>query len=298
MSVVYGFVGTGRMGKPMTLRLLNAGKKVVVCDRDASAVASLVEAGAEALKTPADVARVAHTVFLSLPTPAIVADVVMGESGLARGGALRLVIDLSTIGPRAAQAVGAHLQQHGIDFLDSPVSGGISGARDGTLAVMVAGPKAAFESAKPVLDLFGKVFHVGEAHGQAQILKLANNLLSMAAVTLTSEVMVMGAKAGLDPDLMLDIINAGSGRNTATTAKFPRAVLPGTFDFGFTTGLAYKDVGLCVDEAEAMGVPMVVGAAVRQMMAITNASYGPESDFTSVCKVVEGWAQVKVRRKG
>jgi 3-hydroxyisobutyrate dehydrogenase len=106
----------------------------------------------------------------------------------------------------------------------------------------------------------------------------------------------MGVKAGLDPQVMLDVINSGSGRNSATQDKFPRAILTGTFDFGFATALSYKDVRLCVDEAEAMGVPMVVGAAVRQMLAVTNATYGPDSDFTSICKVVEDWGGVKVRK--
>jgi 3-hydroxyisobutyrate dehydrogenase len=107
--------------------------------------------------------------------------------------------------------------------------------------------------------------------------------------------MVMGVKAGLDPKTMLDVINAGSGRNSASQDKFPRSVLPGTFDFGFATGLSYKDVRLCIEEAEAMGVPMVAGAAVREMLAVTNALYGSDSDFTSICRVVESWAGVQVR---
>jgi 3-hydroxyisobutyrate dehydrogenase len=107
--------------------------------------------------------------------------------------------------------------------------------------------------------------------------------------------MVMGVKAGLDPKTMLDVINAGSGRNSASQDKFPRSVLPGTFDFGFATGLSYKDVRLCIEEAEAMGVPMVAGAAVREMLAVTNALYGSDSDFTSICRGVESWAGVQVR---
>ena len=105
----------------------------------------------------------------------------------------------------------------------------------------------------------------------------------------------MGVKAGLDPKLMVEVINAGSGRNSATQDKFPRAVLPRTFDFGFATGLSYKDVRLCVDEAEALGVPMVVGSAVRQLLAVTNATFGAESDFTNVVRTVEQWAGVEVR---
>jgi 3-hydroxyisobutyrate dehydrogenase-like beta-hydroxyacid dehydrogenase len=105
----------------------------------------------------------------------------------------------------------------------------------------------------------------------------------------------MGVKAGLDAKVLIDIINAGSGRNSATQDKFPKSVIPRTFDFGFATGLSYKDVRLCLDEAEALGVPMVAGAAVRQMLAITNAKFGPESDFTCIAKVVEEWAGVEIK---
>jgi hypothetical protein len=122
-----------------------------------------------------------------------------------------------------------------------------------------------------------------------RVLKLVNNMLSVAALAITSEGMVMGVKAGLDPSVMLDIINASSGRNSATTDKFPRAVLPRTFDFGFATGLSVKDIRLCLQEADALGVPMPVGSVVQQILSITNALYGPQSDFTSICKTVEQW---------
>ena len=173
----------------------------------------------------------------------------------------------------------------------------MKGAKDGTLAVMVSGPKAQYAEIEPVLKNFGKLFFTGEKPGLAQTAKLANNLLAAAALVVSSEAMAMGVKAGLDPKILLDIINAGSGRNSATQDKFPRSVLPGTFDFGFATGLSYKDVRLCVDEAEALGVPMVVGAAVRQMLAVTQARFGANSDFTCIAKVLEEWAGVEIRSK-
>jgi ubiquinone/menaquinone biosynthesis C-methylase UbiE len=135
----------------------------------------------------------------------------------------------------------------------------------------------------------------GDQPGTAQTAKLANNLMAAAALVITSEAVAMGVKGGVNAKVLVDIINASSGRNSASEDKFPRAVLPGTFDFGFTTGLSYKDVRLCVDEAEAMGVPMVCGAAVRQMLAITNARFGAASDFTSIAKVLEEWAGVQMR---
>jgi 3-hydroxyisobutyrate dehydrogenase-like beta-hydroxyacid dehydrogenase len=194
-----------------------------------------------------------------------------------------------------AKRVAEGLSDTPVAWIDAPVSGGVAGATAGTLAVMVSGPQASFEAIRPVMENFGKLFYVGDQPGLAQVAKLANNLLAASAMVVSSEAMVMGVKAGLDPKILLEIFNMGSGRNSATQDKFPRCVLPGTFDFGFATGLSYKDVRLCVDEAEALGVPMIAGAMVRQMLAVTNAKYGPTSDFTSIVKVIEEWAGVEVR---
>jgi 3-hydroxyisobutyrate dehydrogenase-like beta-hydroxyacid dehydrogenase len=187
------------------------------------------------------------------------------------------------------------LTPRGVLLVDSPVSGGVGGAKAGTLTLMVACPTDAFPPVETILKHLGKVFYAGQEPGLAQIAKLANNLLNAAALVVTSEAMAMGVKAGLNPKVLLDIINAGTGRNSATQDKFPRAVLPGTFDFGFAIGLLHKDVRLCVDEAEAMGVPMVVGTAIRQMLSLTSVTYGPASDFTSIARVLEGWAGVEIR---
>jgi 3-hydroxyisobutyrate dehydrogenase-like beta-hydroxyacid dehydrogenase len=256
---------------------------------------AVVAAGAQGADSPRAVAEAADTVFLSLPNPEIVKAVALGADGIQGARRARRVVDFSTIGPRTASLVAEALLKVGKVYVDAPVSGGIAGAANGTLAVMVSCPKTTFLELEPVMKTFGKVFHLGEGAGQAQTMKLANNLLAAAAIAVSSEAMVMGVKAGLDPKVMLDVINAGSGRNSATQDKFPRSVLPGTFDFGFATALSYKDVRLCVDESEALGVPMVVGAAVRQMLAITNSLYGPDSDFTSICRVVETWGGAEVR---
>ena len=175
------------------------------------------------------------------------------------------------------------------------MSGGVGGAEKGTLAVMYAGPRDGFEELKPVLSVIGKPFFIGDKPGMGQTMKLCNNLLSAAAMALSSEVMVMGTKAGLDPATMVDVINAGSGANTAVRDKFPRAVMPGTFDYGFYTGLMYKDVRLCVEEGESLGVPMPVAGAVHQMWLLANAELGPGSDFTEITKIIERWAGVEVQ---
>ena len=291
----YGFIGVGRMGGLMSARLLKAGHPVVVYDVAREAVAALEKKGARRAASAAEVAGQAHTVFLSLPNPQIVEQAALHAGGVIEGERVKRVVDFSTIGPRTASHVAKGLTARNIVYVDAPVSGGLKGAEEGTLAVMVSCPQAVYRELEPILKTFGKPFHLGESAGQAQTMKLANNLLSAAAMALTSEAMVMGVKAGLDPKVMLDVINAGSGRNSASQDKFWKSVLPGTFDFGFATGLSYKDVRLCIDEAEALGVPMVCGAAVRQILAVTNAMYGAESDFTSICKVIESWAGVEVR---
>ena len=291
----FGFIGVGRMGGLMSARLLEGGHKVVAYDVSEEALAVLEKKGAQRAASATEVANRVETVFLSLPNPEIVQRASLDDGGVIQGKKVKRVVDFSTIGPRTAGLVAKGLAMRNMVYVDAPVSGGLKGAREGTLAVMVACPKAVYTELESILKTFGKPFHLGESAGQAQTMKLANNLLAAAAIALTSEAMVMGVKAGLDPKVMLEVLNAGSGRNSATQDKFPKSVLPGTFDFGFATGLSYKDVRLCIDEAEALGVPMVCGAVVRQMLAVTQAMYGADSDFTCMCKVVESWAGVEVR---
>lgn len=279
----------------MTRRLVEAGHHVVVYDTRADAIADFPEGSVTLARSPAEVGERARIVFCSLPTPAIVREVVLGQEGVASGAKARIIVDLSTTGPSMASALFAELAGKGIAWVDAPVSGGIAGARGGTLAVMVSAARAVYDEIDPILAHFGRRFFCGEAPGSAQVAKLGNNMIAAAVILLSAEALAMGVKAGLDPRVMCDIINASSGRNSATQDKFPRAVLPGTFDFGFTTGLSYKDVRMCVDEAENLGVPMVAGSLVRQMLAATSARFGPESDFTSMVRIVEEWAGVEIR---
>ncbi|TCH97830.1 NAD(P)-dependent oxidoreductase [Roseococcus sp. SYP-B2431] len=293
---VLGFIGLGQMGSRMAARLLEAGHKVVVCDRVPGIVAELVAKGATEAASPREVGDRADLVFASLPTPAILRDVALGPDGVIAGQRARCFVDLSTTGPRVAGEVAAGFAEAGRTTFDCPVSGGKSGAAAGTLALMVSGPRGEYDALEPVLKVFGKPFFCGEKPGSAQVMKLCNNMLAATALVASSEAIAMGVKAGLDPALMCEVINASSGRNSATQDKFPRAVIPRSFDFGFTTGLSMKDVGLCVSEAEGMGVPMLVGSAVLQMLGVTAATYGKESDFTSVAKILENWAGVEIRK--
>lgn len=292
---VYGFVGLGNMGGPMAGRLVEAGYTLHVFDRDQAALAAVVAKGAIAQNSARAVGDAADVVFMSLPDGKIVNLVAGGEGGLSGASRARTVVDLSTIGPDAARQAFATLSEKGITYVDAPISGGVGGAVKGTLAVMAACPRALYDELLPVLQTFGTGFYMGNDAGLAQVMKLANNLLSACAVAITAEAMAMGVKSGLDARTMIDVINAGSGRNSATVDKFPKAVLTGTFNVGFAARLAHKDVRLCLAEAEAIGVPMMVGAAVREMLVATTAIRGPDADYSDIARVVEDWAGTRIR---
>ncbi|WP_108610432.1 NAD(P)-dependent oxidoreductase [Aminobacter sp. MSH1] len=295
MTKTIGFVGLGRMGLPMARHLLDYGGKLIAYDTVPVAMGSLV--GAERVESLKRLGEQCEIVFTSLPDGHVVKEVILGEEGILSGDSVtRTFVDLSTIGAKASIEIASQLAPRGIDWVEAPVSGGPIGAQNATLAVMVSGSSASISDARQYLDLLGKVFVVGSTYGGAQTAKLANNMLSSAAVVLTSEVMVMAAKAGVDANILLEIINAGSGRNSATVDKFPRSVVTRTFDYGFSTGLAYKDVRMCVDEAQSLGVPMLAGSIVGQMLAACAASFGSSSDFTSVVRLYEQWAGVEVGR--
>jgi 3-hydroxyisobutyrate dehydrogenase-like beta-hydroxyacid dehydrogenase len=289
-----GFIGLGNMGQPMARRLIEAGHKLVVYDTRNDAVAPLVAMGAQLASSPADVADRVETVMASLPSLQISEKVATGEGGVIHGKRIKRFIDLSTTGSRVATKIAAALAKKSIVQIDSPVSGGVGGATKGTLAVMVSGPKAEIDLVKDVLAVFGKVFIIGEKPGMAQTMKLANNFLSATAMAATSEAVAMGVKAGLDPAVMIDVINAGSGRTTASDGKFPQAILPRTFNYGFATALMLKDVRLCFDEAKALNVPSAVMNAVLDQWETTNDEYGGDSDFTAIVKMIEKRAGVIV----
>jgi 3-hydroxyisobutyrate dehydrogenase-like beta-hydroxyacid dehydrogenase len=290
-----GFIGLGNMGTPMASRLVDAGYRLTVFDVRRDAVDAMRAKGAQAAASPAEVASATETVLLSLPTPPIVREVALGAQGVAAGRKVKTLIDLSTTGATVARQIAAALAPKGVTAVDSPVSGGVAGATAGTLAVMVACPQGMFAELQPMLAIFGKVFFIGERPGMGQTMKLANNLLSATAMAATAEAVVFGVKSGLDPAIMCDVINAGSGRNSASQDKVPKQVLTRKFSQGFTTGLMYKDVRLCLEEAEGAGVPMSVAAGVRALWARANAELGADSDMTAIVQLIERAAGVEVK---
>jgi 3-hydroxyisobutyrate dehydrogenase-like beta-hydroxyacid dehydrogenase len=289
-----GFIGLGKMGFPMARRLIEAGHRLVVHDQRQEAVDKLVALGAQAAGSPKEVADRVETVLASLPSLQASLEVATGANGVIEGARIKRFVDLSTVGSQMAVRIHDALAKRNIVQLDSPVSGGVGGAEKGTLAVMVSGPRAEFEAIKPALERIGKLFFIGEKPGSGQTMKLANNFLSATAMVATSEAVVMGVKAGLDPAIMIEVINAGSGMNTASRDKFPRSVLPRSFDFGFATGLMVKDVRLCLEEMKSLGLSMEVAQAVGRLWEVVIREMGAESDFTSAIRPIEQAAGVVV----
>lgn len=289
-----GFVGVGQMGMPMATRLVEAGWDVVVSDIRPEAVKEMVKRGARGAASPAEVASLTETVLVSLPVPDIVRAVVLGPKGVVEGSKRRVVVDLSTTGPTVTQEIHAALASKGVLFIDAPVSGGIAGAAKGTLAVMVSGPKPECDALEPLLKNFGPYFYIGPKPGSGQMMKLCNNLLSATHQAATMEAVVLGVKAGLDPDVMAKVLNASSGRSTASEDKLPKQILTRQFAQGFTLGLMAKDVNLCIFEAEKLGVPMWIGNSVKQMWNYGQAQAGPQQDCTELIKHMEKWSSVQV----
>jgi 3-hydroxyisobutyrate dehydrogenase-like beta-hydroxyacid dehydrogenase len=290
-----GFIGLGQMGFHMARRLVEAGHRLVVFDSRREAIERLTALGAQAAASPRELADAVETVMVSLPTPDVVLAVATGPGGVIEGKRVRRFVDLSTTGAVMAKRIFEALKARNIVQIDCPVSGGVTGAAKGTLALMASGPRAEINAIEPALAAIGKIFFISERPGAGQTMKLCNNFLSAAAMTATSEAMVMGVKAGLDPRIMLDVINSGTGRNTATEDKFGRVVLPRTFNLGFAVGLMTKDLKLCLGEGKALGVPMQVAEAVTQLLQTACDENGPDKDLTTVVQPVERRAGVEVR---
>jgi len=294
-----GFVGLGAMGQPIVRRLLDRGYKVLVCDVDESAVQSLMRDGATSAPSPADVASLVETVLVSLPTPDIVRHVALGDKGLIHGSKMKHYVDLSTTGAKTAIEVAKRLGEKGVSCLDAPVSGGVGAAGNGTLAIMASGDPKTFATLEELLKTLGsRTTFVGDEVGQGQMLKLINNLLVATSLAAASEALVLGVKAGLSLETMLEVINASSGRSFATERIIPVTVPNRTFDFGFRTELMYKDVRLCIEEAENLQVPMWLGSSVKQVWSHAITQGAEKKDFSTILHLFEEWNKVQLGAAG
>jgi 2-hydroxy-3-oxopropionate reductase len=298
MSTPVGFIGLGSMGAWMARRLLAQEGNVAVYDVRAEAVKALAAEGAIACASPAEVADHAEVVLVSLPSPDILKEVVGGPEGVLQGNKMRVFVDFSTTGPVVGREVGALLAAAGVGFVDSPVSGGPSGAETGTLTLMVAAPDALLEETRPLLGAIGTtITQVGTEPGQGQLAKVINNLLGAASLAVVGEALALGVKGGLDVGTLLDVINASSGRSGVTQGLYPNQIVNRAFNLGFRLRLEAKDVALCLEEANRQKVPMLVSSAVQQFWSIANTQASDEDDFTAAAKLIEAWAGVTLEQK-
>jgi 3-hydroxyisobutyrate dehydrogenase-like beta-hydroxyacid dehydrogenase len=282
-----GFIGLGAMGGAMSARLAAAGHDLSVFDTRQAAVGEAVAAGARGCGSAREVGEHAQIVFCCLPSPEISEEV---AAELRTGTACKLLVEMSTVGRagmlRIGQAAGP-----GIALLDCPISGGRPRALDGTLSAIVAGPSALVERVRPYLELLSsKVFVVGPEVGQAQVCKIANNAISISGLVVACEAVVMGAKAGLDPSIMVEVFNASTGRNSATVDKFPRAILPRTFDYGGPISIGAKDLQLYLDEARAQQVSGLAVSNAAQLWSLAVQRFGEAADMTRFICMLEEWA--------
>lgn len=283
-----GFVGCGNIGLPLATRLLAGGTALVVHDVRPDAVSALTDAGARAAASAKEVADACAVAFVSLPTVDALEDVTVGAKGLMHGCSIEVIVNTGTVGRAVTERLDQTLSAAGITLIDCPVSGGPTGAAAGTLSIMVSGNLMVIDMLRPLLSRWGTTITVaGERAGAAQVLKLSNNFLSAVCIAASAEVFVMGTKAGVDPEVLLAAINAGSGRNGATLDKFPRTVLTRTFAHGSALSITGKDLDLAAELGENIEVPMWVCEAARLLFKHAIYERGAAADVMTIVRHVE-----------
>ena len=283
MSELIGFVGLGNMGSPMSTRLVEAGYRVQAYDPAPAAAERAARAGAVVVGSPADAARDAGVVILMLPDSNVVEQVLTGEgflTGMADGA---IVIDMSSSEPGRTRVLAGRLAEHGVTLVDAPVSGGVSKAITGELAVMVGGEDEPVATVTPVLERFGRIFRAGPV-GAGHAVKALNNLMSAAHLLVTSEAMLAGIEFGLDPAAMLAIFNSSSGRSGSTENKWPNFVLPESYNSGFGMRLMLKDMRIAAGLAEQLGLPSRLGERAIELWAQAAEQLPPTADHTEIAR--------------
>lgn len=290
-----GIAGVGKMGAPMASRLLAAGYRVLVYDVRPAAVAEVSRHGAISCDSLAALASGADAVITMLPDPPAVEDAVFGGQGL--GAAMRtgqVLIEMTSSHPATTRKVAHHCGARGVRVLDAPVSGGVRGAVEGTLCIMVGGPPDLLEVCRPVLSCLGRdIVHVGDAPGDGDIAKTINNLLSATAVWSVAETLALGARAGLSPARLFDAVNRSTGRSYTTETKVEQYMVPRRFTAGFTIGQYLKDLNICLDLAGELRVPMLLAAALRQLWSLAAAQGMADQDHTALVQLTERWARLE-----
>ena len=279
------FIGLGNMGVPMAARLLAAGYDVIGFDRSETASASFQSLGGAVARSAAEAASGRDVVILMLPNSDVV-DLIAAEVRpyLTPGQTL---IDMGSSEPARTRALARSLAESELVLLDAPVSGGVRSAETGALTIMVGGDSHARPGVDALLAQLGRTRDVGLV-GSGHAIKALNNLLSAAHFWLTSEVVAIGSRLGIEPEVLLDVVNASSGRSGSSEAKWPRFVLPGTFDSGFEAALMLKDVKIAVQLAEDLALPTELGGRLAELWQEALQSLAPHADHTEIAKVIMG----------
>jgi 3-hydroxyisobutyrate dehydrogenase len=285
-----GFVGVGHMGQPMVRRLAGAGHVVAAYDTSEQARERVRGvAGIAVTETVTAVADGADAVILMLPDSDVVEHVLLDEGLLGCVAPSAALVDMSSSEPGRTRVLAERAARRGVTLIDAPVSGGVAGARDGTLTIMVGGPEAALARLRPVLEVLGsKVVHAGDVVGAGHAIKALNNLMSAAHLLVSSEALLAGRAFGLDPAVMLDIVNGSSGRSGSTENKWPRFILPGRFDSGFGLRLMLKDMQVAVALEHAAGIPAPLSQAAVDAWASAAAALPADADHTEIARWLAG----------
>lgn len=290
-----GYLGVGNMGQPMAAKLLEAGHRLTIFDISEAAMRPLLERQARRAGSAQELGDRCEIVVVSLPTLAVFRAAVLGPNGLIHGGALKVLVNTCTVGVPFVKEVEEAMAARGVTLVDCPISGGPAGARGGTLSVMVSGDPAAIERVRPLISLWGSTLTVaGDKPGAAQVLKLTNNILFAVSLAATSEAFVMGAKGGLDPEVMVNAINAGSGRNGATQTVIPTVVLDRSFDYGAALHILMKDIDLAIAQGEELGVPMWVCETARLVYKHAIFQDSADDDISTLVRHVERSASFEI----
>jgi 3-hydroxyisobutyrate dehydrogenase-like beta-hydroxyacid dehydrogenase len=290
-----GYLGVGNMGQPMAGKLLDGGHGLTVYDINEAAMEPLLLRQARRAASPKELADLCEIVFVSLPTLTAFRAAVSEAEGLVAGGAMQVLVNTCTVGVPFLREIEAAVAPKGVKIVDCPISGGPAGARAGTLSVMVSGDPTVVERVRPLISLWGKTLTIaGDKPGAAQVLKLTNNILFAVSLAATSEAFVMGAKGGLDPEVMVKAINAGSGQNGATQTVMPTSVLDRSFHYGAALHILMKDIDLAIAQGEDLGVPMWVCQAARLVYKQAIYNGAADDDISTLLRHVERGAGFEI----
>ncbi|TKC19466.1 NAD(P)-dependent oxidoreductase [Robertmurraya kyonggiensis] len=291
-----GIIGVGNMGSRMAKNFLKAGVDVGLYDINEKALQELVHLGANAIETPAELARTYPYIITILPNSNIVKATIFGENGLIEGlhrGSM--IIEMTTAIPTITKEIASNLEERGLRMIDAPVSGGVVKAEDGTLTIMVGGKEQDFEEVQSYLKIIGEnIVHVGSI-GAGHTIKALNNMVSATTLAVTGEALALGVKLGLNPEKMLDVINSSTGRSFSSEFKFPAQVLTRNFGGNFSIDLMVKDITIALGMADEQRTPMVVSSATYQLWKQALAQSDPNVDHTEVIKHIEKMTHAEIQ---